>query len=271
MSPKTLVSADTLYRGAWYALEQAGRLLDGAVSLANVEQWSTATGLAMLAREELGRSRLLRRLASKVSDGHAMTPAQVQDSCEDHVEKQRASAMSTTLRAHQDSGLGTVLRQRMSVEPGSAEWHLIDRQLEVVTAAKARRAPKERHGLRMRAFYTDIAANGNQWRRPAELQRVESFEAVVDAINDYAPERDRLMNEAAGADHPEMEAARVAMNPQPVLPLVRLLIASPTDKQGTPNESSAKVRLRPTSPHLKWLAIAFMAGAACCWVIRLWW
>jgi len=48
------VTEQTLLHGAWYALEQAGQLVDSAVTLVDAGAFSTATGVAMLGREELG-------------------------------------------------------------------------------------------------------------------------------------------------------------------------------------------------------------------------
>jgi AbiV family abortive infection protein len=63
------VTEQTLLHGAWYALEQAGQLVDSAVTLVDAGTFSTATGVAMLGHEELGSYRILRRLANEVAKG----------------------------------------------------------------------------------------------------------------------------------------------------------------------------------------------------------
>jgi AbiV family abortive infection protein len=193
----------------------------------------------MLAREEFGRSRLLRQLAEKVRSGQSMTSCQVQNTCDDHAEKQRAAATSATMRAVQGTGLGDLLHQRMKVEPGSPEWHALERKLQTATDAKAKRAPEDRHQLRMKVFYTDILPQGEGWRRPWEISRQEALDAIVDAVNDYAPERDRLRDEVILVDHPEMAAARTTMNPQPVLPLPRWPRAMMPSPEGQSQENRA--------------------------------
>jgi AbiV family abortive infection protein len=60
------VSAATIVRGAWYALQQEGRLLHSAVAVFATGDASTALALAMLAREELGKANMLRDLAWRV-------------------------------------------------------------------------------------------------------------------------------------------------------------------------------------------------------------
>jgi AbiV family abortive infection protein len=215
------VSSDALLHGAWYALEQAGRLLLSAVTLADADHWSTAAGIAMLAREEMGRSRLLRQLAEAVRSGRSMTPSEVQSACKKHPAKQKAAAVSTTMRSFKGTEIADLLQRRMSTEPGSAEWHVLDRQVGVVTDATAKRMPGDRDRLRMQAFYTDILPDGNGWQRPWEISKQTALDAIIDAINDYAPERDRLRDEVIFEDHPNMAHARATMIPQPVLPMVR--------------------------------------------------
>ena len=215
------ISSEFLLHGAWYSLEQAGRLLVSAVTLADAGEWSTATGIAMLAREEFGRSRQLRQLPDKIRSGQSLTSSQVQSACDDHAEKQRAAATSITMRAVRGTGIGDLLYQRLMAEPGSSEWQALEGKLQTVTDAKAKRVPEDRHQLRMKVFYTDILQDGDGWRRPCEISREEALAAIIDAVNDYAPERNRLRDEVILTDHPEMAAARLTMHPQAVLPQPR--------------------------------------------------
>ena len=55
------VAACDLLKGLWYSLEQCGRLLKSAGVLYEEKDYSTAVGVAMFAREELGKHRLLRK------------------------------------------------------------------------------------------------------------------------------------------------------------------------------------------------------------------
>jgi len=45
-------SARFLLEGFWYSVEQCGRLLHSAVTLYDAGDFSTATGIALLGREE---------------------------------------------------------------------------------------------------------------------------------------------------------------------------------------------------------------------------
>lgn len=264
------VSSDVLLHGAWYSLEQAGRLLLSAVTLADAGDWSTATGIAMLAREEFGRSRLLRQLDEQVRSGRSMTASQVQSACDDHAEKQRAAATSTTMRTVRGTGLDDLLRQRMTAKSGSPEWHALDRKLKTATDAKAKRTPEDRHQLRMKAFYTDILPNGDGWRRPWEISNQAAIDAIVDAVNDYAPERDRLRDEVIRVDHPEMAFARTTMNPQPVLPLPRWPRAMTTSPEGRSEGDSPASSQAETTGGAPISGLLVLIGFIFGWLKRGW-
>jgi hypothetical protein len=64
-----MMSADTLRQGAWYGLDQAGRLLRASAVLADEGDPITGAAVAMFGREELGRSKILRDLAERVDAG----------------------------------------------------------------------------------------------------------------------------------------------------------------------------------------------------------
>jgi hypothetical protein len=66
---QAFVSEKSLVEGVWFAMEQAGRLLHTAVQVFNSGDSSTSIALAMFAREELGRSRILLDLAYEVHCG----------------------------------------------------------------------------------------------------------------------------------------------------------------------------------------------------------
>jgi hypothetical protein len=70
-----MVSARVLLEGVWYSLEQCGFLLRDAVTLYNHQGRVTAVGLAMLAREEMGKARILLALWRNVVDkGPSLPP-----------------------------------------------------------------------------------------------------------------------------------------------------------------------------------------------------
>jgi AbiV family abortive infection protein len=206
-----MVSAETLRQGAWYALEQAGRLLRAAAMLADNGDPITGAALAMFAREELGRSDILRTLASGVDAGGSMEPAEVRDACEDHVKKQSAGAFSTTLRGQPPTGVDTALRKMLATEPASQEGQAAKQTADLATEAKRRRSPQQRHSIRIGGLYVELNDEGSGWLRPSTRDLSEASNEIVDAVNDYAAERDRLREEVLEEDRPEMARARASM------------------------------------------------------------
>jgi len=212
------ISEDTLLRGSWYALEQAGRLLHSAVTLFDGGDPSTAVVLAMFGREELGRSQILRNLAAKVKAGQKLTAIQISKSCEDHIEKQKAATLSTTVRVSPNTQLSAAVQTRVRAGFHSEAARKASAEIEEATKAKRKRDPKSRHDARVQGLYVDLDVSGTSWTRPASLSAQNVRDHMDDAMNDYAGELDRLRNVVIEQDFPEMAAARARMNPIPVLP-----------------------------------------------------
>ncbi len=213
-----MVTAETLRQGAWYALEQAGRLLHAATVLADDGDPITGAAVAMFGREELGRSVILRKLADDVDEGATMEPAEVRDACDNHVTKQSAGAFSTTLRAEPPTGVDTALRKMLGTEPGSQEWKAAEETADLATDAKRKRNPQRRHSIRIGGLYVDLNDGGSGWFRPCIRDASVARNEIADAMNDYAAERDRLRDEVLDEDHPEMARARASIASEITLP-----------------------------------------------------
>jgi AbiV family abortive infection protein len=95
-----MVSARVLLEGAWYSLEQCSILLRDAVTLHKNASPVTAVGLAMLAREEMGKARILLDFwRDVVNKGRTVSVAEIRRKLDHHEEKQRKAQISHTLRA----------------------------------------------------------------------------------------------------------------------------------------------------------------------------
>ena len=215
---KKTVSAETLLQGSWYALEQSGRLLTSAALVYDHGDKSTAVALSMFGREELGRSGILRDLAKRVTGGEHLSPEDIRGACENHVSKQTAGALSTTLRTQAPNQLDAALRERMRVDPRSEKWQQASKTVDLATKAQRKRQPQDRDKMRESALYVDLAATGTAWLRPSTLDSTRCLNEITDAVNDYTGERDRLRDEVLDVDFPEMAAARANMDPKVILP-----------------------------------------------------
>jgi AbiV family abortive infection protein len=214
-----MISEDTLLQGSWYALEQAGRLLRSAVILFDGGDPSTALVLAMFGREELGRSQILRDHAAKVRAGEKLTVEQIRNFCEDHIAKQEAAALSTTLRVYPNTQINAAVQTRVRAGFHSGAGRKASAEIEKAIKAKRKRDPKSRHDARVQGLYVDLDYSGTSWVRPASLSAQAVRDHIDDAVGDYVYELDRLRNDVIEQDFPEMAAARARMNPIPVLPV----------------------------------------------------
>ena len=179
-----MLDEEALLKGAWYALEQSGVLLDNAVTLFDAGDWSTAVGLAMFGREELGRHHILRDFAAEATT-RSVSVGEVQAKCADHTEKQANAVNSHVFKPPRDSALGKAIMVGLH-EPPSSPAAIAARQLiDSAVEAQRRRLPHERHERRMRAFYVDVTDLG-EWERPVMLSREEAREIVEHAVNDYS-------------------------------------------------------------------------------------
>jgi AbiV family abortive infection protein len=212
-----MVSEIVLLQGSWYALEQAGRLLRASVVVFNANDPATALALAMFGREELGRSRILQDIAAEVAAGRSLSPKEVANRCDDHVRKQRAGLLSTTLRVNPPSALAEALRTTVSSSPRSDQWTTSRKIIKAASAAKMKRDPDVRHGKRENALYVDLDHSGTSWSRPCTIRASVAREEIEDAVNDYAIQCDKLRDDVIAADFPKMASAQAAMQPIPVL------------------------------------------------------
>jgi AbiV family abortive infection protein len=158
----TSVTATYLLQGAAYALEQCGLLLRDANLLYRNGSYPSAVALALFAREELGRYRILLDLRKQVLGGDRLTTEEIQACCRHHERKQQAGMLSFVMRVT-DSALGGLLGTYQSVKQGSEEWEAVREQLEQTTI------PLERHKQRMAALYVDAVPTG--WNRPMRYLR----------------------------------------------------------------------------------------------------
>ncbi len=207
----THVSEQTLLEGSLLALEQSGRLLRSAVSLLDSGDFGSAVALGMLGREELGWSRLLRHLSGEVHAGRTFSAKDVAQRCGDHVAKQEASALSTTVRTTSKSQ--------------------VNQTSDAAVEAKRKRQPHDRHAVRCDGLYVDLNDAGTDWKCPRDISEQDALNHITDAVNDYAGELDKLKVKELWHAHPQvrgkaMDEARQKMSrtvdlPAPPWPRVK--------------------------------------------------
>lgn len=240
----TIVAEATLVEGVWYAMEQAGRLLIAATREYRACDAGSAVALAMFAREELGRSRILLDLAQDVHAGAALGAKEVRRRCSNHTEKQDRGALSVVFRTSAGHPLDDALRRRFEAAFGSPEYEAAQSEIDAATTAQAMSQPANRHRDRMSGVYLDLAMDGQSWERPLDIDAAFAREVVEDAINDYANARQWFVDPLLHTTDTRLLAivpARALIRtvvPVATLPEPPWMWTPPVDAQGIPLESN---------------------------------
>lgn len=212
-----VIAPDVLLLGALYALEQCGLLLNDAIQLVELRRYPTAAGIALLAREELGRHEMLLGFWRDSIAGKSIARDALDKPLRGHENKQRHGSLSLNYMLGPDDQLNHLLRARQTASPGSDEWRAADQQIRVIDARRRRGQPEARHSMRMRAFYVD-QGDGDAWLRPSDLQHQKCADEVRFAQNDYQSAKSRIEEAANLYDDFRLADAVKALAARPKLP-----------------------------------------------------
>jgi AbiV family abortive infection protein len=220
MTSSQNLEPDFLLLGAFYSLEQCGLLLHDAAALTEQRRYPTAAAIALLAREELGRHKILLGFWREAHSGAVVTREIVNAACENHVTKQRHSSASLTYRGLSGDQVSRLVQAGQSAELDGAQRAAAREQLQFIDDRKRKDQPDARHNTRMRAIYVDIADDGVGWLRPADLNSQACADEVATAINDYIQGCGRVDALEAAALHNDSElvAALESLPRRPDLP-----------------------------------------------------
>ena len=203
-----MITAHFLLEGALYAVEQSGLMMTDAVILYDNDRYSNAIVLAAFAREELGRSRILRELRKKIVEGPgSVTLEEIRDQCDDHVKKQKNAQIVTTQRFSRYEGLGKLMQQRIETPPQSQEFKEAERELDKITKKQKNWASEDRHKTRMKALYVEPDDSGMAWNRPKEVSREQARIFLEAATLEYANEYRQLQGGSDRHSDPEFTLA----------------------------------------------------------------
>jgi AbiV family abortive infection protein len=223
-----MVTPQFLLEGMLYALEQCGRLLREAVVLYRNGDYSTSILLAVFAREELGKSRILGGMRKEALGGKSFKVGDIKKQVsiggrELHIRKQKAGQLSVVQREPEDSELGRLLRARHENHPHSAEYSAADKRLAEITDEQRCNEPAERHKLRMRCLYVEADDAGTAWNRPCSQTKGTARDFIEDAVNDYLGQYDRFQGGSIAIEDEELARAVQAWAGRPELPSPELL------------------------------------------------
>ena len=138
----------------------------------------------MLAREEMGKARILFKLSDDVDDGKVLSEQELTEALDDHREKQTHAQLSVVLSFVRGTQLDKLMRK--SMDPSDPDFEAANAEIEEVQNRKRRRTPDERHNLRQRAMYVDPIETGGDWNRPVAFNKEECSGHLCHAMNDYS-------------------------------------------------------------------------------------
>jgi AbiV family abortive infection protein len=173
-----------LFKGAWYALEQAGHLLSTAIESYNGREriW-LAAGLGILALEETSKCSDWRE-RSAVYDVRAKTPRPTELIEKRHQVKQweGISPGGLTFGLAADTQVGSLLAMLAMSVRNKPKFEEIGKDLA-----------KELEDLRKKAFYVDVKDYDAGWLRPSEACKDSlACQILILAMNSYAQMREKL-------------------------------------------------------------------------------
>jgi AbiV family abortive infection protein len=194
--------------GSVYALQQAGLLLEDAVILFDRGRRATAAGLALFAREEIGRHRILKKVWSDMAPDALKPAKEINKCCQDHVTKHREAQRSYVLRAD-TAQLEELLQSQMKGGPQAVRNGRP--RLDAIRAQREKRAPTDRARFRETSFYVD-AIDERHWSVPSLCDPVKCANDLADATTEYFQALVCLSNPPAFAD------SFGALTHRPILP-----------------------------------------------------
>jgi AbiV family abortive infection protein len=170
MQSSSLLSADFLLRGAFYAAEHAGILLHDAIELYKLRRFGTSTILAVYSREEVGRSRILLEHLDRALRGEIVNRADLQDLFRNHIRKLEAGQFICDIelppRKLREISAEEMGHPKCHPEdaPFYAEWH---RRTEATRKKRARTS----HNARLYAIHVNLSDDGQTWTRPSVIHK----------------------------------------------------------------------------------------------------
>jgi AbiV family abortive infection protein len=212
---KLMLTHEDLLHGAVYALEQAGKHLHCAVKLWNEGDYAHGLMIAVFAREEVGRFKLLRQEREEAMKTGPRSGEDISKVLE-HKAKLKAGANGVFMEFDpNDPELAGLRAPHLS-----PEWKRARAIADARMLKKYEEQPSTTHRVRMRAQYVDLLEDGT-WSRPCLVDAELSGKLVMEIANDYAHPMGHLFQAGVGAPWDELTLAiRAWPNAPSLLPPV---------------------------------------------------
>ncbi len=177
-----MLSTDDIIQGAYFAVEQAGRLVNDAALLFSQQRWATALALSVFSLEEIGKAEML---LSKAADADRTGP-KTRDMVRDPHLKHHISKLIQARKITLTASLGW-----WGDVPADAAQ--VAKQLEDALDRYAQAAPTEAHQARMRALFVDLL-DDEWWSRPVEITEADAHDWLTKANIEYRRVWEQFVN-----------------------------------------------------------------------------
>src|SRR5258708_4791524 len=144
-----MLSARNIIEGSFYAMEQAGLLINDAAALYAQRKWPSSLVLAVFSLEELGKAEILLQRGIEAAATGPKSRDQVIAGGAAHKTKLKAGQGPATVTA-------SVNFSDDIPAPNTAESEELEAQLDAAQQIALDNAPAEGHAARMRSLYADL-------------------------------------------------------------------------------------------------------------------
>jgi AbiV family abortive infection protein len=181
-----MLSARDIIEGSFYAMEQAGLLIDDAAALYAQGKWPSSLVLAVFALEELGKAEILLQRGIDAATTGPKPRDQVIAGGTAHRTKLKAGQGAATVTA-------SVSFWEDIPAPNTAESAALEAQLDAAQQIALDNAPAAAHAARMRALYVDLGVD-EVWAKPKETGASDAYLMVSAASIQYGVRREKFVH-----------------------------------------------------------------------------
>jgi len=202
-----MLSARNIIEGSFYAMEQAGSLINDAAALYAQGKWPSSLVLAVFSLEELGKAEILLQRGIEAATTGPKSRDQVIAGGAAHQTKLKAGRGPATVTTAVNF-CGDI------PAPNAAESAALEAQLDAAEQIALDNAPAEAHAARMHALYVDLGMD-EAWAKPKETSASEAYLMVSAASIEYGVRREKFVHPTGAA---VTQAVQELADLLPVLP-----------------------------------------------------
>jgi AbiV family abortive infection protein len=199
------LEAHEILKGAYLAMEQAGRLLNDACLLFEHRRLSSSVVLAVFSVEEGGKAEKLLRLALAAAKQGPVEEATVE----------RTVRSRHQMKIKWGRGPASFVEAVWTWGGSESEAELARRLPEKVETALTD-APQKDHAARLRALFVDF--DDGRWHRPAETTANDAFKLVLAAAIEYGTRRGKFLKPSDPFVQESLERMALPSLPDPTFP-----------------------------------------------------